>query len=341
MVPYLITENSVTVNVNGKTYTVYSDDKKKFDAIKNCIRYNDFDTLERIVSNETVVSKWLLGSGFYIEDGIVYSNDNEPLPAVITNRIIHLINEGIPHNHLIEFWKSCKRNPNPDSVKQLYTFLEHNNIPITDKGSFVAYKGTTSEYFDKHSRTIRYRIGFSYSMLREDVEFDPSKPCGRGYHVGTFEYADGWAGIDGHVLLVEVFPEHVVSVPTDCSAQKCRVCKLFVIDECVNREPLTQHSRNSCANKNSPDILIEDEVPIGNWMYIGEIVKTVPKGAKKIKKSKYPKVFKCRKDIITSIHSIRNNKNVFYYVLWKDGNLVRFTPKHSISAGSVQLDRRL
>ena len=53
--------------------------------------------------------------------------------------------------------------------------------------------------------------------------------CSFGLHVGSYDYANGWAGDGGRLLLVEFDPQDAVSVPTDCNFQKLRVCKYKVV----------------------------------------------------------------------------------------------------------------
>ena len=53
--------------------------------------------------------------------------------------------------------------------------------------------------------------------------------CSHGLHIGSFDYAEGWSGCDGKLLLVEFDPQDAVSVPTDCSFQKLRVAKYKVV----------------------------------------------------------------------------------------------------------------
>jgi hypothetical protein len=64
-------------------------------------------------------------------------------------------------------------------------------------------------------------------MPRDQVQFDPGVGCHTGLHVGTFEYAAGFA--QGALLEVVVNPRDVVSVPTDCGAQKMRTCRYTVV----------------------------------------------------------------------------------------------------------------
>jgi hypothetical protein len=99
-------------------------------------------------------------------------------------------------------------------------------MPITTKGTFLAYKGIREDGKDVHSGTIDNSPGQTPTMPRRLVNDDPNQGCSQGLHVGAFEYASHWGP---RVVLVEVDPADVVSVPADHSYQKCRACKYKVL----------------------------------------------------------------------------------------------------------------
>jgi hypothetical protein len=64
--------------------------------------------------------------------------------------------------------------------------------------------------------------------------------CAAGLHVGAFDYAKSYGGIDldddegggGNKLMIcKVNPRDVVSVPNDCRCQKLRCCRYEVVSE--------------------------------------------------------------------------------------------------------------
>ena len=75
-------------------------------------------------------------------------------------------------------------------------------------------------------------------MPRSEVEWDPSVGCHQGLHVGSWDYAAGFAR--GAVLTVYVNPRDVVSVPTDCDAAKMRCCRYTIgnVTEVAYTEPV-------------------------------------------------------------------------------------------------------
>ena len=79
-------------------------------------------------------------------------------------------------------------------------------------------------------------------MERSSVDDDFRNGCSKGLHAGSLEYAKGWGK---RVLLIEIDPADVVSVPEDCDCQKLRCCKYKVIGECTGPMPSTYTSEFS------------------------------------------------------------------------------------------------
>jgi hypothetical protein len=79
-----------------------------------------------------------------------------------------------------------------------------------------------------YSGAIPNGVGAVVEMPRGEVQHDPSVGCHTGLHAGTHDYASNFS--QGKVLLVEINPRDVVSVPTDCNWQKIRTCRYTVKD---------------------------------------------------------------------------------------------------------------
>jgi len=143
----------------------------------------------------------------------------------------------------VNFLENLSTNPNPESVEQLYDWLEASDgFTLTPEGMILGYKGvrvTADGGFESiHSGkaivngeeivgTIPNAVGDVIEMPRDEVTFNPARGCSQGLHVGTYEYASGFA--QGALLEVVVNPRDVVSVPTECSAQKMRTCRYTVV----------------------------------------------------------------------------------------------------------------
>jgi hypothetical protein len=134
-------------------------------------------------------------------------------------------------------------NPSSNSVDQLYTFLGYKSLPITPDGKVLGYKGVQEDFWSNTGNAdtivvqgqtnerhqIYNGIGETIEVQRRCVDDNKNNHCSFGLHIGSYDYANGWAGNGGKLLLVEFDPQDAVSVPDDCSFQKLRVSKYKVL----------------------------------------------------------------------------------------------------------------
>ena len=134
-------------------------------------------------------------------------------------------------------------NPSSNSIEELYTFLGYRSLPITPDGKVLGYKGVQENFYSttgnadtvvvqgttNENHQIFNGVGETIEVQRRCVDDNKDNHCSHGLHIGSFDYAEGWSGCDGKLLLVEFDPQDAVSVPTDCSFQKLRVSKYKVV----------------------------------------------------------------------------------------------------------------
>ena len=94
----------------------------------------------------------------------------------------------------------------------------------TGNADTIVVQGTTNE-----SHQIFNGVGETIEVQRRCVDDNKDHHCSHGLHVGSYDYANSWAGDNGRLLLVEFDPQDAVSVPTDCNFQKLRVSKYKVV----------------------------------------------------------------------------------------------------------------
>jgi hypothetical protein len=102
-------------------------------------------------------------------------------------------------------------------------------MPLTPEGNFLAYKGVNHDFTDKFSGKFDNSVGQTLSMVRNTVCDDANIGCSSGFHAGSYEYAKGYASGGGNLLIVEINPANVVSVPHDCECQKLRTSEYKVV----------------------------------------------------------------------------------------------------------------
>jgi hypothetical protein len=168
--------------------------------------------------------------------------DGERLPTALAEKVRSIAMEGLPVKLFKKFWDSLQNNPSANSVRQLYDFLSYKELPITEDGCFLAYKGVNRDGWSCHGNIntkvlqgdvdsrgrIKNEVGNTVEVLRRDVDDERSNHCSFGLHVGSLDYAESFS--NGRVLIVKINPADVVSVPNDCSCQKCRVSKYEIVD---------------------------------------------------------------------------------------------------------------
>jgi len=251
-IPYIITSTSITAVINGKTY-VTDKTHKEYEAIKAMLVSDsvEVDKLVELFDITSTVNRYCEGK-ILVKHGLVSYND-VPVDNYVTKKILQFMDEKLPVEPIVNFLNRLMKNPSRRAVSELYTFLEHKNMPLTPDGYFLAYKGVQTDYWSKHAnlstRVIRGKVDSSgrlnnavgevIEVERNNVCDDASVGCGEGIHAGSLKYANDWATSDGRLMIVKIDPADVVSVPTDCSCQKLRTCKYEVVAEQVDRSALS------------------------------------------------------------------------------------------------------
>lgn len=240
MVPFQLNDGGLSVVVDGTPLTI-SRESPSFRYAVQAIRDDDVEELKAVIYNmnkpvqdvaQTVYSD---SSVEVTEDGDVYV-DGEKIHNAVASRIKTFVEQDLPINGLVKFVENLYKNPSATSIRELYDFLDHLNMPITEDGCFLAYKAVRSDYLDKYSGTISNKPGTVVSVPRNKVDDNRENECSHGLHVGCLKYSGpgGWYHNSGDkVVIVKVNPEHVVSVPKDHDATKLRTCEYTVVQDYV------------------------------------------------------------------------------------------------------------
>lgn len=232
MIPFscLISDSGVvTVFVNGKPYG-FAQDNPHYDKVKKAIAEKNADEIVRLGSLAKAVENYADGA-VKVEGGIV-KYKGKPIHNSLTKRILKLMTDGFPFTYMLKFLDNLMQNTSQHAVNELYNFLVHRNLPITENGCFLAYKAVRPDYMDWHTGLTRNQVGDTPQRLeRNEVNDDWRIQCSSGYHVGAIEYVSDFHRGEGHVMIVEVNPADVISVPTDEGFMKCRVCFYTVVGE--------------------------------------------------------------------------------------------------------------
>lgn len=175
------------------------------------------------------IENWSYGD-FRIGDGLLRYRD-EIVNDSITERVITMIKEGFDCQPMLKFLENLYNNPSYRAVQELYVFLRHKYLPITEDGCFLAYKAIRPDYKDKYSGQFDNSVGQVVTMPRFRVDDNCDQGCSQGLHVGAIDYVRNYASPGDKVVICKVNPADVVSVPLDCEQQKVRCCRYEVVAE--------------------------------------------------------------------------------------------------------------
>ena len=241
MIPYILTDKSLTVVIDGKAQSMNSEHPSWLFA-QDALKASDWSKLEELFDVESAVEDYLDAEAqIEVKDGqVLYQG--ESMHNMVVDKILDFMKQRLPHQPLVKFLGKLMDNPSRRAINELYSFLEHKNMPITPEGNFLAYKGVNSEFKDFYSNKFDNSVGSVLEMRRNGVCDNADIGCSDGFHAGSYDYAKGYAHNGGHLMIVEIDPADVVSVPRDCSRQKLRTCKYKVVGvyETVEAPPLDE-----------------------------------------------------------------------------------------------------
>lgn len=242
--PFIVTDSSITVVWEGKPSTV-SVDSPNFESLKDVLLNGNYEDVPKYLSIKTAVVNLIAGKLRIENDRIYY--DSFEVKGPVAQKLLSFLKAGLKNSSPLEkFIINLMRNSSMNSVESLYSFLEYKELPITADGNVIGYKGVGADYNSISGNTstivLKGRVdsgGHIYNGVGEEIIVDRKcvddnreHHCSNGLHVGSYDYAKDWArSHNGRLLMVEFDPADAVSVPTDCSFQKLRVCRYKVISE--------------------------------------------------------------------------------------------------------------
>lgn len=238
---------SLTVFLPGRSPVIVNGDHPHFAEILTGAQGDqDADTLAGLADLSVRVAERFrdLSERVSVSAGRVFF-DGDPVDTTLTRQIVRVLDSGAEDwTPLVAFMENAAANPQDHSRAQMYDWLRDRDFSLTPDGGFVGFKGVAKRA-DGALVSVRsgpaivngepvdgqvpQPLGGTVEIARSTVAHDPGMGCASGLHVGTYDYAKGWA--QGALLRVKVNPRDVVSVPTDCNAEKMRVCRYVILDQ--------------------------------------------------------------------------------------------------------------
>jgi hypothetical protein len=235
---YLIAnDGNVTAVVAGEVYT-FGKSHPRYDRLISHLKNNSVEYFEASYDVVSQINEYCEGY-VSVNDGAL-AWDGIEMPEMFNGTILDMIQQGYPFEPMLNFLDNMSQNPSDNAIVELFDFMANKNMPITADGHFLAYKAVRGDYKDIYSGTFDNSIGSVCEVQRSKVNKNRDDHCGAGLHVGAFDYAKSYGGIDldddeggnGNKLMIcKVNPRDVVSVPSDSRCQKLRCCRYEVVSE--------------------------------------------------------------------------------------------------------------
>ena len=227
-VPFMWVDGNLTVILKNKAHQVIPD-HTNYKLILEALPTATEDELLELVDIEKAVATFSDGQVSIVNSKVMF--EGEEVHGSISKRIIEFMSKGLPFQPLVKFLENLMENPSMQSQQELYDFLEHENLPITEDGCFLAYKAVSSDFKDKWKGTFDNKVGQVCEMRRAKVDDNRGRGCSAGLQAGALNYVANYGSVDDgdNIVIVKINPEDVVSVPSDCNCEKLRTCKYEVV----------------------------------------------------------------------------------------------------------------
>lgn len=221
-------QNYINIIDDGQTFVANSS-HPNFEKARQAIFDGKIEDALNFINVKRGVEKYSQGK-IRIENEEVFYGDLK-IDTGLTKRIIAAMADGKEFGFLVNFFENLMLNPSRRAVNELFGFLEHNDIELTEDGHFLAWKRVNDDYMDMYSRTIDNSPGKIVSVERNQVDEDSTRTCSAGLHVAAKSYLPHYGGGRGVIIQVKVHPRDVVSIPVDYNNAKMRCARYEVLED--------------------------------------------------------------------------------------------------------------
>lgn len=253
----VLNSGTIILNLNGKSYHINSDNRNYTqirDAINDHINGTFLSTAqwESLCDVSKFITSYVGNSGVEFRNGEFFYC-GQPLHNEFVDKIEQLQTQGFNIDPMVKFLENLMQNSSKRATETVPPFINAKHMTITPDGCFLGYKSVNGDYLDWHSKKYSNKVGTVHEIPRNTVDENAELACSYGFHVGTYSYAYKFHNEEGqHIMLVKVNPKDVVSVPSDATEGKVRVCRYEVIGEMTDKEaPIEEAVTNSDGSKYS------------------------------------------------------------------------------------------
>jgi hypothetical protein len=150
-IPAIITSSgTITLYWQGKAHTV-DKSHRNYNLVREAVNKGDTTNLDGLLKPAEAIKNKVASTpnaqNVEVRDGQVFYA-GEAVHNSVVDRILQFVAEKFDFAPLVQFLENLIQNPSKASLDNLYRFLEHNKMPITQDGCFLAYKRVTHDYKD-------------------------------------------------------------------------------------------------------------------------------------------------------------------------------------------------
>jgi len=247
MIAYNINKTTCTIVIDSEIFTMNTDDVR-FQTLIGILGGSETDDEKTEKINDLFEKNSIFEEAYNDDDFEVDEEGNLTYNSVVIEGELAVTLKALLELKFVDldrykrFIDNLMENPSATSIKELYSFMSYDQLPITEDGMLLAYKGVSDDYYSIHGNSktvvkqgvlndnhcIRNQVGDVIEVARNQVDDDRSVGCSFGLHAGSYDYARSFGC---RTIVVKIHPKDVVSVPFDCNCQKMRVCKYECVEE--------------------------------------------------------------------------------------------------------------
>lgn len=236
--PYINSGSAVTVFLAGVPHAL-AGTHPNFDTILDMIRNGELtddrlDEIRKLVDHRAAIEEKVKGVTYgkvtVGQDAILLNGS--PIHSYLATKMVDMLGAGHDVAPWAKFMDKLYNNPSKTAVDELFLWLEKAQMPITPEGNFLAYKKVQDDFSSYHKGpnglTVFNRVGDVVEMIRNEVDDDRNRTCSAGLHFCSWHYLPSYYGGRGKVVILEIDPGDVVSIPSDYDNAKGRAWRYVV-----------------------------------------------------------------------------------------------------------------
>ena len=243
MIPYVKSDYNgtvaITAYINGVPKTITAD-HINYDMVDELLLDQSESPIQSSLISDLMDTVKALREAVFeydkvtiVDDEVLF--DGEPVYGLLSDMMIDIVQEGGDVTSWCKFMMKLNENPAKHAVDELYEWMYKAQMPITSNGNFLAYKKVRDDYSSAHPNPdgskLMNLLGTRVDMARNKVDDNRHQTCSTGLHFCSWSYLPSYMGDRGKVLLVEINPADVVSIPSDYAFAKGRASGYWIVGE--------------------------------------------------------------------------------------------------------------